>query len=179
MNLPRLKKQGGFSLIEALVALVVISIGLLGIAGMQALGVMQSNQSRLRGLAAFQAASMVSLMRANPAYWQAAGNFSIDPGNPTELTVDAQGSLTGLTAGDCEANTCSPAQMAGWQMQQWGRSLSVLPGGHGTVQCAAPVGGSVACSVTVNWSENRAAAPGSTASTAATEPQNYVLTVTP
>lgn len=179
MKIPRLKKQNGFSLIEVLVALVVISIGLLGIAGMQALGVMQSNQSRLRSLAAFQAASMVSLMRANPAYWQAAANFSTDPGSPTELTVDAQGNLSGITAGACDSNTCDAAQMAGWQVQQWGQSLNILPGGNGTVQCAAPVGANVSCSVTVNWTENRAAAPGSTASTATAASQNYILTVTP
>ena len=179
MKIPRLKKQNGFSLIEVLVALVVISIGLLGIAGMQALGVMQSNQSRLRSLAAFQAASMVSLMRANPAYWQAAANFSTDPGSPTELTVDAQGNLSGITAGACDSNTCDAAQMAGWQVQQWGQSLNILPGGNGTVQCAAPVGANVSCSVTVNWTENRAAAPGSTANTATAASQNYILTVTP
>lgn len=173
------RRQKGFSLIEVLVALVVISIGLLGIAGMQALGVMQSNQSRLRGLAAFQAASMVNLMRANPAYWQSGGNFSTDPGNPTALTVDSQGNLTGITAGTCDTNACTAAQMAGWQVQQWGQSLSVLPGGNGTVQCAAPVGSNVACNVTVNWTENQAKTLTSTATTAAATPQSYVLTVTP
>lgn len=172
-------RSSGFGLIEVMVALLVISVGLLGIAGMQALGVKQSNQSRLRALAAFEAASMVNQMRANPGFWHSSANFSADPNAPTTYTVDAQGTLTGITATDCAANVCTPPQMAGWQVQQWGGGLAALPGGGGTVECSAAVGAVPTCLITVSWTESEAKAANSVANTAAAAPQVYQLTVTP
>ena len=64
--------RNGFTIIEVMVALVVISIGLLGIAKMQALALASTSTSRLRSLAAIQAASLGSAMHANRAYWAAA-----------------------------------------------------------------------------------------------------------
>ena len=59
----------GFSLIEVLVALVVVSIGLLGIAKMQAIAYSSTGVASKRSLAAIEAASLASSMHANRAYW--------------------------------------------------------------------------------------------------------------
>ena len=63
----------GFSLIEVLVALIVVSIGLLGIAKMQAIAFSSTGVASKRTLAAIQAASLASSMHANRAYWSVGG----------------------------------------------------------------------------------------------------------
>src|SRR5579871_1202658 len=59
----------GFSVLEVMVALIIISVGLLGIAKMQALAIASTTTSRTRSIAALEAASLASAMRADRAYW--------------------------------------------------------------------------------------------------------------
>ena len=57
----------GFSLVEVMVAVVVICVGLLGIAKMQAMALSNTTMSRQRSLAAIEAASIASAMHSNRA----------------------------------------------------------------------------------------------------------------
>ena len=75
----------GFSLVEVMVAVVVICVGLLGIAKMQALALSNSNTSRLRSLAAIEAAGLAAAMHSNREYW--AGSTGTAP--PATITVNA------------------------------------------------------------------------------------------
>jgi len=59
----------GFTLVEVMVAVIVICIGLLGIAKMQALALSNMTASRLRSLAAIEAASLAASMHSNRNYW--------------------------------------------------------------------------------------------------------------
>jgi type IV pilus assembly protein PilV len=59
----------GFSLVEVLVALIVICVGLLGVAKMQALALSNMTTSRQRALAAFEAAALAGAMHSNRNYW--------------------------------------------------------------------------------------------------------------
>ena len=66
MRLPPIaRKMTGFSLIEVLVALMVISVGLLGIAKMQALSQSNTQTSGSRAIASILSASLASAMHAN------------------------------------------------------------------------------------------------------------------
>jgi len=60
------KFSKGLSLIEILVTVVVLSIGLLGIAGMQAQGVKYSHDSYARSQATMMANELIERMHANP-----------------------------------------------------------------------------------------------------------------
>ncbi len=60
------QRQYGFSLLEVLIALLVLSIGLLGLAGLQTLGLKFNMQSYQRTQAALLAYDIVDRMRANP-----------------------------------------------------------------------------------------------------------------
>ena len=62
-------RDAGFSLVEVMVALIVMSVGLLGIAKMQALALTSTTSARMRSLVALEAASLASTMRADRAYW--------------------------------------------------------------------------------------------------------------
>src|SRR5882762_10823187 len=61
----------GFGLIEVLIAVLVVAIGLLGFAKMQALAVGSTRSSGTRAIVALQTSALAAAMRANEAYWAA------------------------------------------------------------------------------------------------------------
>jgi type IV pilus assembly protein PilV len=147
----------GFSLIEVLVALIIIGVGMLGIAKIQALAYAGTGTASLRSLAAIEAGSLASSMRANRGYWTVA---------PTPLTINvtttmtaSDGSLT--TAANClsPAPACTPAQVAGYDLTNWVTALNtLLPSVTGTVNCPTPipVGGytpPIGCTIQLTWYE--------------------------
>ena len=78
----------GFTLVEALVALVVLSIGLLGIAGLQITSLKANHGSATRTQAVYLAYDIIDRMRANPAK-AIAGAYNIAVGaTPTAGTVE-------------------------------------------------------------------------------------------
>ena len=58
--------QRGFSLIEVLVAVVIVAIGLVGVAGMQFVGLKGNQQSFSKNQAAHHAQALLESMRSNP-----------------------------------------------------------------------------------------------------------------
>lgn len=58
-------RQRGFSMIEVLVAILVVSVGLLGIAGLQAYGLQANHSAYLRSQATVLAYDALDRMRAN------------------------------------------------------------------------------------------------------------------
>ena len=90
----------GFGLIEAMIAVAVVAIGLLGFAKMQALAVGSTHSSGTRALIALQASSLAGAMRANEAYWGAGVA-------PTSFTVSgstlSDSTLNGLSTDCAEA----------------------------------------------------------------------------
>lgn len=163
-----LRLQQGFTLIEVLVALVIIAVGLLGIAGMQALSLNNTTIALNRSIAALQADGMASMMHANQHYWQSnsvqTSRYTIPTGQP-----------------DCSAKPCSQTKMAFWDLQQWGASLSSLPSGNGFIDCTIVSKKPVVCKISVTWYENNFGVSG-TASGALDQgsyQQTYFLVVEP
>jgi type IV pilus assembly protein PilV len=161
-----------------MVAVVIICIGLLGIAKLQSLALSNSSMSRQRSLAAIEAASIASAMHSNRNYWAAfPANFSVSiTGNPAVVTVVGDATLQGLTAADLAASpstacigansavaACPAAvNLAAFDLARWwGVSVSVqLPNPTATISCPpAPVGNSapVSCTVQISWIEKSVA----------------------
>lgn len=65
-HLQRPYRQGGLTLIEVLIAVLVLSIGLLGFAGLQASALQFNHSAHMRTTATNLAYDMVDRMRANP-----------------------------------------------------------------------------------------------------------------
>src|SRR5579871_1527755 len=84
----------GFSLIEVMVALIVLSVGLLGIARMQTLALSSTNVASKRSLAAIEAASLAASMHENRGYWANSG----DPSNATIAITGTNFAFTGAPA---------------------------------------------------------------------------------
>jgi type IV pilus assembly protein PilV len=157
----------GFSLIEVLVALVVVSVGLLGIAKMQAIAYSSTGVASKRSLAAIEAASLASSMHANRAYWSVSGVAPLST-TITGASVSASTDPALVGSVDCTAAgvvPCTPQQIAAYDLNAavtgWAPSLNSLLGvsDQAVIACVnpAPAQTPVTCTVTITWSENQVA----------------------
>lgn len=133
------RKAAGFSLIEVLIAMVILSIGLLGLAGLQSTGLHNSTDSYARTIATSLANDMADRIRANMTGFNA-GNYD----------------NTAAYAANCETNAgCTPATMAQHDTFRWQQGIATLPGGQGDVVTNGPL-----VTVTVRWDNSRSGANG-------------------
>ncbi len=131
----------GFTLIEVLITLVIFSIGLLGLAGLQANSMINNHNAYLKSQATLMANDMAERMRANIE-----GVSDNEYDNINGIPQDP----------DCIAVGCTPAQMADYDAFEWNTTLAQeLPSGAGTV-----VGNGVDFTITVRWDERRNSAAG-------------------
>lgn len=146
------KINKGFTLLEVLIAVLVLSIGLLGLAGLQLTGLRNNHSAHLRGQATQFAYDMVDQMRANPV-----GMAVSAYNNPSASATAA--CLT--TAG------CTPAQMAEHDMFEWTTNIAAtLPDGDaivcldatpedGTSGAKGCSGGGSVYAVKIWWTDDR------------------------
>lgn len=160
--------QRGFSLIEAMVALLVITIGLLGVAGLQALAINNTQTASLRSIAAIEADNMAAYMDSNSAFWS-----QIPPSSVTVVSLNGSvkfrgvggSTMAGYLPTSCTTTLCTKQQIAAWDMHNWGARLgSQLPAGQGGVQCGNGLNpgtsttvAPIACVITVEWQEKNLA----------------------
>jgi len=159
MSIIKRQYQHGFTMIEVLIAAVVLGVGLLGLAALQAQSLQFNYSAYQRSQANLLAYDIIDRMRANGpevligSYNQAFGN------GPTSNT-------------DCQVvgANCSAADMAAFDITEWecslGRWNDVAPcagrgivgplaEGDGEVVIGAPVAGHVPVTVTITWVDNR------------------------
>jgi type IV pilus assembly protein PilV len=160
------RSAAGFSLIEVMIALIIVSIGLLGIAKLQAVALSSTGTAGKRGLAAIDAAGIASAMHADRAYWSLAG---APPTTTISGSTIAGSSDAALVSGiDCSVvanQPCTPVHMAAYDLTTVAVSLqTVLPGYLGTITCTPSTGTPPAgttpttCTITLTWVENAVAA---------------------
>ncbi|MEO5365605.1 MAG: type IV pilus modification protein PilV [Magnetococcus sp. WYHC-3] len=143
-------RMGGFTLLEVLITLGILSLALLGLARMQMEGLRHVHGGQLRGSATFLAQDILERMRANRE--QAVSGA--DAAFPYRL-VPGQN----ITAPPCMASDCTPAQMAAFDLSQWqGIVASALPAGTGAVSRSGPSGRKV-FTVVIQWDPSRGVDP--------------------
>lgn len=89
----------GFTLLEVLITVVIFSVGLLGLAGLQATGIKLNHSSLLRTQATLLAYDVADCMRANRgsvAAYEIAMNDSKPPAGGTLIQQDIRGWLERL-----------------------------------------------------------------------------------
>lgn len=117
--------QQGFTMLEVLIAVVVLSIGLLGLASLQATSLRLNQQALMRSQEAHLVYDMIDRMRANMSAVNA-GNYDL-PTLPTSSDTDCT-SYTGTTTG------CTVAAMAAQDYFEWNAAITAaLAGGEGIV----------------------------------------------
>lgn len=161
----------GFSLIEVLVALIVVSVGLLGIAKMQAIAFSSTGVASKRSLAAIEAASLASSMHANRAYWAVSGVAPLTT-TVTGIAVASTDAALVNPPANCTAAPCIPSQLAAYDVNSWAQALQGLLGNSDQATIACLNQTPVTCTVTIQWSENQVAlnAQEAAASNAAATP---------
>lgn len=147
----------GFTLLEVLIAIVVLSFGLLGLAGIQAVGIKNTTDANLRTLAIQQAYDMADRIRANTVGATAGAYDSLPATLPATIPADP----------GCIASGCSATQLRDYDQRLWNtNNQNMLPSGTGAV---AVVGGTAIPNkqylITVMWNENRVPTPGLTCGT--------------
>ncbi|MDC0464483.1 type IV pilus modification protein PilV [Pseudomonadales bacterium] len=144
MMIRRLRGQLGVTLIELLITMVIVSIGVLGLAGVQILSLKQAREAGQKMIAQQAANDLLDRIRVNP---------NADYSWPTAAEV-----------GDCESTACTPTEMAVFDLTLWDCRLGPpstacktafglsdsdfdrLPGGEGLVSTASGT-----YTVTVRW----------------------------
>ncbi|MCY0856150.1 type IV pilus modification protein PilV [Cupriavidus sp. D39] len=113
------RRLAGFTLIEALVSIVVMSIGVLALARLQAQTLVDGRSASMRNIATMLAYNLADQVRSNEAA-QAAGYYNLPGATPTAACYSTAG--------------CTPQQMAVTSYKVWlDEAGSALPGGYGTV----------------------------------------------
>ncbi len=137
----------GFTLVEVLVALVVLAVGMLGIAGLYVESLRAGRTSIFRTTAVYLAADMADRIRANP---QAAADYAgVGPGSNAFNCVNG-------------VNICSSTQMAQDDWFSWQQNVQArLPQGSLANIVVAPVGPMTQYSITVQWPETGQDVPAS------------------
>ena len=114
-------RQSGVTLLENMIALVVLSVGLLGLAGLQAYTLRGGSSSQFRLYAMQQAEDMAGRIRANLA----------DVYAPVSAYNGVVPVATPVNALDCRTNYCNPAALANFDAYQWQLANNgMFPGNH-------------------------------------------------
>ncbi len=121
--------QQGVGLMEVLVSLLVITIGVLGMAGLQGRSLQYNQVAYLHSQAAVLATDMLDRIRVNRSLAQTSDSYQVSAEDAV-FTVCSEENYPE----NCESNSCSPVQLAAWDIQQWKFRLSCqLPGTEGVV----------------------------------------------
>lgn len=132
-------RQAGFSLLEVLISIIVLTIGLLGVAALQGSSIRYNHSAQLRAIAIAQGHSMADRIKANKAGAEA-GAYNAVSGTPSQTSCTA----------------CTPTQLAQYDAWKWNTvNASLLPSGQGTV-----TGNNNRYTITVRWDGNRTGAAG-------------------
>lgn len=143
-----LRHQHGIGMIEVLIAVLVVSIGFLGMAALQAKALSTNNSAMARSMATIASYSILDAMRA-----------------------DIVNAGTGAYNGTVTANSCAAAgtTLASSQLDAWcnqlGAALGAVASTTGAVNCLAASPTSVDCTVTIQFDDSRAGKAGTTGGT--------------
>ena len=137
------KNQRGFSMIEVLVTLLIVSLALLGTAGLQAYAMRLNQGGQFRTQAVFLAADLAERMEANKA-GVVAGSYAL-----------ALSSDPGALSTACMTGTCTAATLAAFDLSQWQSAIAAsLPQSSWSVVNAG--GSPSTVTITLNWVDRRA-----------------------
>jgi type IV pilus assembly protein PilV len=140
------KTQSGVGLIEVLVAVLVLSIGFVGIAAMQARSLSTNNSAMARSMATVASYSILDAMRADLAGAEA-GNYN------GKVKASACGS---------PGTTLNTQQLYAW-CNQLGSALGASASTTGNISCSAVTNSTALCAITIQFDDSRAGEGGGSA----------------
>lgn len=140
-----MNKFSGFTLLEVLITLVVMSIGLLGLAALQVSSLRNNQSAEQRSQATELAYSMSDRMRVNGAY------IKSNLGGNNYVALSA---ALATSQASCNSSPgCDSTSMAQHDLFEWNRNIeSVLPGGVGEISVSGALSEAV-YTINVKWVE--------------------------
>lgn len=154
------RRQSGLGIVEVLVALVVVSFGVLGMASLQLTGMKHSSGGFNRSKALLFAQSMSTRIRLNAeaeeykSYDSASANCNVPPAPYCQARM-------GVAASSCTSEELADFDLFSVSCGDLGTGgaekgvIGTLPDGALNVTCLAPCLGDPAYQVSVSWSEGR------------------------
>jgi len=134
MNTFRKPRETGATLIEVLVAILLLSFGMLALGAMMSFAVQAPKMSAYRATATNLANSYVERIRANPEGFAK----SDGTGGSYETALNGAGSITYSSASDCIYPACTAASLATKDMQDIRlETRRQLPTGDVILKCSA------------------------------------------
>jgi type IV pilus assembly protein PilV len=124
-------RQSGVSLIEVLVAVLVLALGVIGAAGMQLTAMRTSRQSGLQTVALQLASELADKMRSNDS------QMKLADGDNSFLELDYQSAVDGDPPPPsklCHSGDCNAKEAAEYDLYEWLKHLkAALPDGRAVV----------------------------------------------
>lgn len=155
-----INRQRGVSLIESMIALVVISVGLLGIAALQITSMKQNNSALHHSQAVWIGYNIADRIRAN---------------FPQFDTYKGTNTSTGGYSQDCSIQSCSAADLVVADQADWATAIGNLPGGIGTI--TSPPGLPDQLVIQVMWDDEGTGATGTGCGGGANDLTCYTVTL--
>jgi len=157
-TLARKSSELGVTLVEVLVSLLVVAIGMLGVAGLFVASTRGAADSGYRSTASLAAYEIIDRIRANRDGLGAYASASVIP-------------TSAAPAVNCFNALCSPVQLAAFETVTWAQSLTnaSLSGSSLTASARLPNAQAVICQDTTP-DDGTPSAPGCAAAPAATDP---------
>ena len=135
--------QRGFSMIEVLVTLLIISLALLGTAGLQAYSMRQNQSGQFRSQAVFLGADLADRIEANRER-AVAGAY-----------VLAQSSVPNALDTTCATGPCPAAQLAVFDLSQWQNAVFLALPQSSWAVAQTVVGNPSTYTITISWVDRR------------------------
>lgn len=159
----------GMTLLEVLIALVILSVGLLGIAGALLIANKANNSSYLKQFAVQSAYNMFDRMKANSTV------VSIGSYNASNTGTNGFPTAVSSPSVLCNSSNCTSAQLANYDVWQWlTQEVAQLPSGSGSITTSAsPVAGTLV-TITIQWDDSPASSRLGNNGTRSTSNTNFV-----
>ncbi|USE37527.1 type IV pilus modification protein PilV [Endozoicomonas sp. SCSIO W0465] len=123
------EKNQGVGLIEVLISLLVITIGILGMAGVHSSSLQYNQSSYVQSQATFLATDMLDRIQANNHLAKSGASYQVGL-NDLEYSQCVESGYPD----SCEAGNCSPEEMAAYDILQWKFQLRCqIPGSQGSI----------------------------------------------
>jgi type IV pilus assembly protein PilV len=133
----------GFSLIEVLVALLVLSIGLLGLAALQTTSLQYNTGSYFRTQATFLAYDIIDRMRANTAAVVDNDNNGYDQPTTTNVSPPV----------NCDTTSCTSAELALYDVKKWYDRIVIALPDAATTPPTIQISSTKRVAIRINWQE--------------------------
>ncbi|MCK5354747.1 MAG: type IV pilus modification protein PilV [Methyloprofundus sp.] len=183
MKIQHLKNQGGFTLVEVLVAMIIFAIGMLGLAGLQTRALQDNQDAYLRTQAIFLANDMSDRIKANREFWAESENNKLNASVSNNMSIAyikkiAKQSAAGSSYKFCSADDkpdgstgvpdfCRPRYMSRYDWYRWLKEAQdTLPGGDTDITWipeASRGDDGAYLTITVTWEQTTSAMVGASA----------------